>query len=119
VDCPKFHYNPRLENKERLVSRLYIKHCNKERQFVRRINAKSRKNLSRKTFKQMKEEREGRPDLSIHFKLIGKMLNQNNIFNTLLSKTIVNYVEDRFTNCSNDKIDGYHAWKMYCPNGRL
>ena len=119
VDCPKFHYNPRLETDERLVSRLYIKHCNKERKFIRRINPKSRKNLSKKTFSQMKAEKEGRPDLSIHFKFIGKMLNQNNIFQTLLSKTIVNYVEDRLTNTSNDEIDGYHVWKMYCPNGRL
>ena len=67
----------------------------------------------------MKAEKEGRPDLSIHFKLIGKMLNQNNIFHMLLSKTIVNYVEDRLIKSSNDEIDGYHAWKMYCPNGRL
>jgi hypothetical protein len=67
----------------------------------------------------MRAEKEGRQDLSIHFKFIGRMLNQNNIFQTLMSKTIVNYVEDRLVNTSNDEIDGYHVWKIYGLNGRL
>ncbi len=56
----------------------------------------------------------------MHFQIIGKIFNQNNIFQNLLSKAIVNYTEENILEKEiKDQIDSYHVWKIYAPRGKI
>lgn len=58
--------------------------------------------------------------MALHFQIIGKIFNQNNIFQNLLSKAIVNYTEENILEKNmKDQIDSYHVWKIYAPRGKI
>jgi hypothetical protein len=41
----------------------------------------------------MKREKEGRIDLAVHFQIIKKIFDQNNLFQNLFEKAIVNFTQ--------------------------